>query len=321
MDSLHLEETGKSARTALAPHSDVTVGMCVRNGAFTLREAVASIMFQDFRHENMEIVFVDDGSDDETYSIIQEYTSKIDIPVKIIRTSWKGLGHARNLVVANASGRYILWLDCDMIISKDFIKKLVQFVEQNPEVAIAKGFHSLEGETNLLGMLELYSRSTGRMVDRESEKARLKSLGTGGSIYRVDAIKQVGGFDESMRHYGEDWDIEIRIRRAGWSLRTVDTTFSDYERHGLTWQNLWKRYWLRGYFTHYFLHKNKGLITHYRMFPPAAVLAGILHSRKLFKSTGRKFVFLLPLQYFFKFTAWYIGYTRSHVDSYQPKLK
>lgn len=298
----------------------VTIGVCVKNGAATIREAIESIIAQDFPHELMELIFVDDGSEDNTLSVIQERVSRINIPAKVFHSSWRGLGHARNMVAANAEGDYILWVDGDMVLARDFVRKLVKFMEQHPEVGITKGEQALEPGGNLLATLETYARAAGRMVDYQSEKARSKALGTGGSIYRIEALTQVGGFDENLRGYNEDWDIEIRARSAGWSLLTTNAKFLDYERHGLTWKSLWSRYWLRGYYTHYFLHKNRGLLKHYRMFPPAAFLLGLLHAHKLFKLTNEKKVFLSPFQYAFKMTAWYFGFTRSHFDSYEPKV-
>jgi glycosyltransferase involved in cell wall biosynthesis len=268
----------------------------------------------------MDIVFVDDGSEDKTLSVIEERAAKIDLPTKILRTSWKGLGHARNMVIANAMGKYILWVDGDMVLSKDFLRKLTDYMEKHPEVGIAKGRQSLEPGGNLLSTLEAYSRAAGRMVNYQSKKARSKALGTGGSIYRLEAIKQAGGFDENLRGYGEDWDAEIRVRDKGWSLLVVDVEFLDYERRGLAWNSLWKRYWIRGFYTHYFLHKNKGLLKLYRMLPPAAFLGGVLQSRKLFRLTGQKLVFLLPLEHTFKTSAWLMGFVKSHVNSYQPCL-
>jgi len=113
------------------------------------------------------------------------------------------------------------------------------------------------------------------MVDCDSEKGCSKALGTGGSIYRIEAIKQAGGFDENLQGYGEDWDAEIRVRAAGWSIRTTPVTFRDFERNKLTSKLLWSRYWQRGYHQHYFLQKNKGLIKLYKMSPPAAFLNGL----------------------------------------------
>lgn len=296
---------------------NVTVGVCVRNCEDSIKEAIESILDQDFSHELMEVIFVDDGSEDDTLSIIYEYVSKIDIPARVFRTSWKGVGHARNIVAANAKGNFIVWVDGDMVLSRDYVRKLVELMEKHHEIGIAKGKQTLELVGNLLAILEAYSRAAGRMVDYQSEDTYSKALGTGGSIYRIKTIFQIGGFDENFRGYGEDWDFEIRARAAGWSLFAINVIFSDYERKGLTWNILWRRYWLRGYYHHYFLHKNSGSIKHYRMIPPVAFLAGLLHAHILFKLTHKKVIFLLPFQYVFKTTAWYFGFIRSHLDSYE----
>jgi len=297
----------------------VTIGVCVRNSEDLIKEAIESIIDQDYPHEIMEVIFVDDGSEDKTLSIIESYVQKMDMPTKVFHQEWKGLGPARNVIVNNAGGKYIVWVDGDMVISKDFVTNLVKFMDRNPEVGIAKGKQALEPGGNLLATLEAYSRAAGRIVDYQSEKARAKALGTGGSIYRVEAIEQVGGFNQNLRGYGEDLDIELQIRAAGWSLHTVDTKFSDYEKYKLTWKTLWKKYWLRGYHAHYFLHKHIGLIKLYKMLPPAAFLAGLLDAHMLFRLTNHKAVFLLPFQDLIKMSAWYIGFIESHLNSYQPK--
>jgi len=291
----------------------------VRNCEGFVEEAIESIMNQDFPHELMEVIFVDDGSEDETLSIIKSHIPKMDMKVKVFHHEWKGLGYSRNVVVDNATGDFILWVDSDMILSGDFISKLVEFMKKNPKIGIAKGKQALQPGGNMLATLETYSRAVARMVDYQSEKARSKSLGTGGSMYRLGAIRQVGGFDENLKGYGEDQDIEIRVRTNGWLLATTEARFSDYERYRLAWRSLWRRYWLRGYHTHYFLHKNRGLLKHYRMLPPIAVLAGFFHASTLFKSTGEKKVFLLPFQYALKMSAWYFGFIKGHLDSYEPK--
>lgn len=296
----------------------VTIGVCVRNSAKTLVEAMESIRNQDYPRELLEMIFVDDGSQDETLSIINEYSSSASSPIIVMHTQWSGLGHARNLVLSKASGQYIVWVDGDMTLSRDFVRKLVDHMERYPPVAVAKGKQTLEPGENLLATLETYSRAVGRMIDYNSSKGRYRALGTGGSIYRTKVIECAQGFDEKLRGYGEDWDAEIRIRARGWLLDTVDVEFSDFEKYRITWSSLWRRYWLRGYYSHYFLHKNKGLIKHYRMFPPAAFLNGILQSRLVFKLTNETKAFLLPLQYVFKTTAWYVGFVRAHLNSYQP---
>jgi len=299
-------------------YPEVTIGVCVRNSEISVADAIDSIMNQDYPHDRMKLVFVDDGSEDSTLSIIKNHIPKMGMSSVVLHTSWKGVGSARNTVLANAEGEYILWVDGDMVLSPDFLSKLVEFMEKNPKAGIVKGRQALVSGGNALATLEAYSRAAGRMVDYQSRKGKFKAVGTGGALYRMKAVEKVGEFDEKLKGYNEDWDIELRFRKAGWSLYSVDVTFHDYERFGLTWKSLWSKYWLRGYYTHYFLHKNKGLIRHYRMFPPAASVSGFLSSLALYRLTSQKVVFFLPIQHSFKMAAWYCGFFGGHFSSYAP---
>jgi glycosyltransferase involved in cell wall biosynthesis len=289
----------------------ITIGICARNCEAYIRETIESVEDQDFPHELMELIFVDDGSEDRTSAIINEQTHSIDTSLKIFHTEWKGIGHARNIVIENARAEYVLWVDGDMVLSRGFVKESVEFMDSHPEVAIAKGKQALRPGGNWLATVETYARAASRMLDYESDAARSKSLGTGGAIQRINVLRQVGGFDENLRGYAEDFDLEIRVRDKGYLLSTIDSEFQDYERRGLTWKILWSKYWLRGYYSYYFSHKNKGIIKHHRMFPPAAFVAGLLHAPKLYRLTHQKVVFLVPIENMFKIFAWYCGFLKS----------
>ena len=297
----------------------ITVGFCVRNCEASIEEAFNSILAQDYSHKFMELIFVDDGSEDNTNSIVCQLASTTSVPLRVYHTVWGGIGHARNIVLANAKGQYIVWVDGDMVLSTDYIAKLVELMDSNPDLGIAKGKQSLEQVGNKIAVLETYARAASRMVDYRSERARLKSLGTGGSIYRIEALSQAGYFDENLRGYGEDQDIEIRIRKLGWKLATVNAVFQDYERFGLTLRSLNKRYYNRGYCTHYFLHKNPDAVKLYNMLPHAIFIAALFQSQKLFKITNSRTVFLLPFHNVLKMFAWYLGFVNSHYNSYAPE--
>ena len=290
----------------------VTIGVCVRNSVTTVREAIESIICQDFPHELMEVIFVDDGSEDDTLSIIQEYVSRMDIEAKVFHTSWRGLGAARNLVVKNAKGKYIIWVDGDMILPKDHVRKQVEFMEQNPTVGVAKARYGIYPQKNLVGALEDIGYLA---VDFKygGEVIGSRALGTGGSIYRVKAIRQVGGFDDYITGVGEDLDAEHRIRNAGWILyRATPALF--YERRRNTWKDLWNEGFWHGYGGHYVLRKDRGIFALYKMNPLAGFLAGAWYSTIAYRITYRKMAFLLPLQYAFKRIAWCFGFVKGQID-------
>ena len=308
----------------MQPDVRVTVGMCVRDAEATVREAVESVIDQDYPHELIELIVVDGYSRDKTLSIIREYLDKIDMKNRIFYEN-VGLGQARQIVVKNASGEYIVWVDGDMVLSKDFIRKQVEFMDQNPKVGIAKGKYELSPGPNMLATLEIYARAAAKLADYSLEKTRSKSMGTSGCIYRVEAIRQSGGFDENIKGYGEDWDAEYRTRLAGWFLCTTRVRYRDYERLGITWRELWFRYWKRGYELHDVLQKHRGVVKLYRMLLPAAFLSGLFNSLALYKSIREKVVFLMPLLCTFEMTAWWLGFIRRRLDLHAkqnyPKIR
>jgi glycosyltransferase involved in cell wall biosynthesis len=253
----------------------------------------------------MEIIFVDDGSKDKTFSVVKSLASKMDISTKIFHQESKGLGSARNVVVDNAIGKYIVWVDGDMKLSRNFVRKQVEFMKKNASVGIGKGKYGMY-QAGIVGFLENMEFMLANL--RPREKRGLTPLGTGGCIYRVEAIKQVGGFDQNIIGSGEDADAEYRIKEAGWSLETTTAVF--YERRRKTWKSLWNEYFWHGEGGQRILERNRWFVDPYKLFPPVAVTIELFRVCKAYKLVHQKVVLLLPLHYTFKRTAWFLGFVR-----------
>lgn len=289
----------------------VTIGVCVKNSAKTIREAIQSIIQQDYPRELLKVIFVDDGSEDNTLSLINQYATRMNMDAKVFHHKWKGLGASRDIVVDNATGRYIVWVDGDMILPSDHVRKQVEFAEQNAKVGIAKARYGTSEEGSLVGFLENVSYI---MADKMyGGKTTVRTLGTGGSIYRVDAIRQAGGFDPDMKGVGEDMDAEFRVRQAGWLLY-LGSPAVFYERHRQSLQALWAEGFWHGYGGHSTFRKNARAFALLKMSPLAAVVAGAWYSAVAYRLVHKKMVFLLPLQRAFKQTAWCLGFFKAQMD-------
>ncbi|MBS7646606.1 glycosyltransferase [Candidatus Bathyarchaeota archaeon] len=290
----------------------VTVGVCVRNCAETLHEAITSILEQTYPHKLMEIIFVDDGSVDETLNIIKDLALKAQaqgFEIKIFHHDWKGLGYSRNLVVKNAKGKYIIWVDGDMILTRDFVKKQASYMEQNPNVAIGKGKYGFRPQGKLVSDLESLEFITTNFRGPEKD---LTPLGTGGAIYRVEAVRQVGGFDERLTGAGEDVDIEYRIRKAGWSLAITSAIFFECRRK--TWKDLWREYFWHGEGGSR-LHKKKVATKLWMFWPPLTLFTEFSRVVLAYKFTRHKIAFLLPFHYLYKRVAWVFGFINGLVKN------
>ena len=86
-----------------------------------LRECLDSIIAQTF--QDFKVICVDDGSDDKSFEILQEYQKK-DKRFSVIRQEHKGVGAARNLALSLAKSKYIQFLDSDDFIEPEMLKEM-----------------------------------------------------------------------------------------------------------------------------------------------------------------------------------------------------
>jgi glycosyltransferase involved in cell wall biosynthesis len=295
---------------------DVSIGICVRDSERTIKEAIVSVLNQTFDKKRMEIIVVDDDSSDRTLSIIAEIVSKADINVKLYSTNGDGLTVARQMVVDNSSGNFVVFVDGDMILSRDFVQKQVDVMNKNPLIGVAGGKIKSRLSRNLVAELEGISQSRDYELGIHRNWRRdPKKLGTGGSIFRLAAIRKAGGFDARIRGAAEDADITARIKSAGYLLFVGQAEFEHEFRQTL--KGLWNQYAWYGHGMHYFYHKHKDLTESALVyFWPVNFAWSIVRSILTFKTTHRKIAFFLPFFNFFKSTAWWFGFFRAHQEGY-----
>lgn len=285
----------------------------MKNAEKTVKGTIASVLDQNFPHELMEIIVVDGKSEDRTVGIIEKIISKSAMK-HIILSENKGLGVARQMVVDNANGDCILWVDGDMILSKDYVRKLVKFMDINPEVGILIGSHGILPEANLVAALEDVAYVAVDFKFRGNHSLRLP--GTAGAIFRVEAVRRVGGFDSRISGVGEDIEAAYRIRKSGWRIhRGAEPVF--YEKRKENWKELWDHYFWYGVGSYKVLCKGDAEIKILYMAPFMGFLLGVWYSIIAYRILRRKFVFLLPLHYAFKRFAWCLGFIRSQTDRYK----
>lgn len=287
-----------------------TIGLCVKNNEATIKEAVNSIYCQDYPDELMEIIVVDGCSNDSTLDIIKSFLSRRTIKVRFFSES-NGLGFARQMVVNTALGKYIIWVDGDIVLSKNYVQQQVTLMDQNLNVAIAVGSFSVAPNDNWVAFLE----NIGYVIDSSRQKAEetSKLLGTEGSILRVEAIRMVGGFDLNIKGAQEDLDVAYRLKLAGWKFYKTKAVL--YERQRNTLSNIWKQHLWYGYGLHYAQHKNKNR----NMFVDKSN-DRILFSSRAYELTHRKIVFLLPFFFVYKKIATLFGFFKSHIDGYGHEI-
>jgi glycosyltransferase involved in cell wall biosynthesis len=295
----------------------VTIGICVCNGGKLLPNAIESILTQDFPPEQLEVIFVDDGSQDSTPEIIQRYLPFFGGRAKFLSSAWKGLGHARNLIVKEAGGKYVLFVDADERLTSGYVKAQVEVLEKDSQVGVTAGVFKTVPD-NLILNLEVAPYIVNQRSFEQPKSFIWKTdklIGTGGTAFRTEALKQVKGFDEYITGAGEDTDLILRIKKAGWRIQPNLAEF--YELHGglSNLFELWRKYFWYGYSCQKSFRRIKDAFSLPRMSPLAGFVAGLFYSFPAYRFLHEKHVFLLPWHFGLKQTAWTCGFIKGQLSN------
>ena len=203
----------------------ISINIVTYNRASYLSKAISSVLEQSF--QDYELVIVDDGSTDDTESVIKSFVGK-DKRIKYIKneTNLK-ISKARNRALANSKGKYIAVLDSDDCwCDVDKLRKQYEFLESHPDYAAVGG--SLI-RVNKNGQ-EL-SRKINLSTDNDIRiRFLFKNPITHSTVmYRKDLAVELGGYDETLA-VGEDYDLMLKMGLKG-KICNFKDIFTKYRVH------------------------------------------------------------------------------------------
>jgi len=179
----------------------VSVIIPVYNMEKYLAETISSVLVST--QQNFEIVIVDDGSTDDSQKVAMAFAEK-DERIKFFIQKNSGASVARNHAIRMASGKYILPLDADDLVGKEYLEKAAEVLEKQQNVKLVVSRSVFFGEKQ--GEWELPAFSL-RLLAR-------KNLMNNCSMYRKSDWEKAGGYCEEMRGR-EDWDFWISLLKNG----------------------------------------------------------------------------------------------------------
>lgn len=213
--------------------SIVSIIVPTKNSSAVLEACLQSLKAQTY--QNIEIIVVDNNSNDTTKEIARKYTDKVFNKGPERSTQ-------RNYGVEQSVGEYVAIIDSDMQLSKQVVEKAREKIQLDqtlgviiPEESFGKGFWA---------QCKKLERSFYVGVSW-MEAAR---------FFRKDAYVQVGGYDEDMVS-GEDWDLSQRIEKIGKIGRINEFIFHNEGKISL-WKTMQKKFYYAQKFQKY-LSKNK----------------------------------------------------------------
>ena len=213
--------------------------MSAYNAAAYLRESIDSILAQTFG--DWEFIIIDDGSTDDTLSILRAYESR-DKRFRIISRANTGLTKALNEALGHVRGEFIARMDGDDISLPQRFEREIAYMREHPDCVL------LGAQIELVDPLGLKIAIDHRKLDHDEIDAELLA-GKGGSIVhpvammRTDAVKKIGGYQE---HYNnsEDLDLFLRLAEVG-RIANLPEVLLKYRRHPESvshqkYENQWK---------------------------------------------------------------------------------
>jgi cellulose synthase/poly-beta-1,6-N-acetylglucosamine synthase-like glycosyltransferase len=174
-----------------------------------------------------ESVLVENGGDSQTAQHAASVLSgALGVTPRVIRLERnRGPTHAYNRGFDETSGAYVCLFDPDGAPDPDALPRLVTTLDDHPRAALAAAdVLPFDGSP----------QSGGDPVEVEWASA-------GATVYRLDALREVNGFDELFAYTCEEMDLGYRCRKAGWTCLRVPTAGF---RHEVEHKTSWRRAFL-----------------------------------------------------------------------------
>ena len=191
----------------------IKVSICIPsyNRAKYLGRCLRSIIDQSFPRKYYEIILVDDGSTDDTSSIVKAFQDEI---IFIKNKKRLGLPKSLNKGINISKGKYFLRLDSDDYVNKDFIYFLYKFIEHNKEYNAASCDYFVVDN-----------------LEKVIKKVNCEKFPIGcGIIFKTDDLKKVGKYNEKIKIF-EDKDLIEKLKKINFKIIRVAIPLYRYRKH------------------------------------------------------------------------------------------
>jgi GT2 family glycosyltransferase len=181
---------------------DLSVVIPTYNQADLLKESLLSLVDQTLSPQTYEIVVVDDGSTDQTATVLRGFGP----PVRVVRLpANRGRSAARNAGIRAADAPLVALVDSDIIVGRDFLSTHLEAHRQHGNGILSRG--------PVIDVSDVATARDGQLPKLVSSPAYLT---TANVALAKDALLRAGLFDEHFPGYGwEDFDLGFRLKRLG----------------------------------------------------------------------------------------------------------
>jgi cellulose synthase/poly-beta-1,6-N-acetylglucosamine synthase-like glycosyltransferase len=205
----------------------VSVVVIGRNEGARLRDCFTSIKNIEHEGYDLEYIYSDSGSTDNSLEIAAEF----GIPALALKPEFPTAALGRNAGWRASKGDFILFLDGDSAVEPDFLSQALPWFE-DPKLAVLFGWRR-----------ERYPEHSifNRVLDLDwCCDIGIAPFCGGDAIFRRKVLEQTGGYDYSLIA-GEEPDLCRRLRDFGYYIRCVEKVMSKHDLAMYRWKQYWRR--------------------------------------------------------------------------------
>ncbi|MCS7106304.1 MAG: glycosyltransferase, partial [Candidatus Aenigmarchaeota archaeon] len=179
----------------------------------TIAKTLEKLKKINYPKNKLEIIVVDDGSEDKTYEIAKKFASK---RVKVFKKARKGKASALNFGIKKAKYEFVAVMDADSYLEKDTLKNCIKYFEKDV-AAVTCAVLAARKKTFFEKMQNMEYMLIASMRKAEEFPNVIGATPGAMSVYRKKILKKLGGFDE--KNLVEDVEIAWRIVANGYRIR------------------------------------------------------------------------------------------------------
>jgi len=184
-----------------------------------LQLAIESVMTQTF--EDWELIIVDDCSNDTTEDVVKGWLSDRIKYIKL-EENFGNDTHPKNVGILASTGQYVAFLDDDNTYRPDHLQALVSAIENNDVDGVyGDRFIIMNGKPHGIGVHSDYEPML--LLARNY-------IDTSDVLLKREVLFDLGGFDERFKKF-IDWNLWVRMAKAGKKLKRVPVVITDYNVH------------------------------------------------------------------------------------------
>lgn len=193
-----------------------TVSICVPtyNRRQFLKAALDSIYAQTWK--DYEVVVVDDGSTDGT----EMFVRSLSLPLRYIRQANQGATGAKNTLISEARGRYIMFLDSDDVLYADSLQRLMDAMNEAEDKIAYGSYVRIDQEGRVIGK-DKKKLHSGNITVPLFQNIIVHSCGT---LFPTEILRQYGGFDKSLP-ICSDYELFLRLSLKYEFVAAVEPVF------------------------------------------------------------------------------------------------